>query len=165
MKEPELYMGFLRRNFLILLIPLLIGILISSFLLSGVKSQTKISQSFRMVYNLEDVDLVLALTDQAVSELRAQRFKSFYSEASDSIYKSGPLAITIDTVSIQKETAYELLLKNSVYLHQNFSVIQLNQPEISQLEPSIAKYLITGSLTGFLLGFVVSLIKEYFKNY
>lgn len=118
-----------------------------------------------MVYNLENINDTLALTDQAVSELRAQRFPSFYQKASASIYKSGPLAITIETVAGQKEISYELLLKESVYLNQNFQVVALSQPEISQVGPSIIKYLLSGMLSGFLVGLCVSLIKEYFNNY
>lgn len=165
MKESEIYLSFLKRNLLILIIPLLLGILAGSFFLSQVKSKTKISQSFRMIYNLEDVNTILALTDQAVFELRAQRFSRLFPDASDSIYKSGPLAITIDTTSGQRETAYGLLLKEAVYLGQNFSVAQLNQPEISQVEPSVIKYLLSGILAGFLGGLLLALVKEYLKNY
>lgn len=165
MPESRLYLSFIKRNLLILLLPALAGLLSGSFFLSQVKSQTKISQGFKLIYNLSDLDGALTMTDQAVAELRAQRFAGLYPAATVVIYKSGPFLVNIDAVSEQKEIAYELLLKETTYLNQNFSVIEVNRPDVSQVEPSIIKYLLSGVLIGLLLGVIASLIKEYFKNY
>lgn len=118
-----------------------------------------------MIYNLQDLNAALALTDQAVGELRAQRFDGLYPAARVAIYKSAPFLINIDAVSEQKEEAYELLLKETTYLNQNFSIIGVNKPEVSQVEPSVIKYLLSGILIGFFIGLVGSLLKEYIKNY
>jgi len=165
MKESALYLDFIKRNLLILIIPLLTGILASSFLLSQVTIQTKIAQSFKMIYNPADLNQSLALTDQAVAELRSQKFASLYPSASTTIYKSGPLLISIEAVSADNQTAYGLLLKETGYLTQNFSVTQITQPVVTRVEPSAVKYLLTGMSVGFLIGLVSALIKEYLKNY
>ena len=165
MKESSLYLSFIKRNIFFLILPALLGLLVGSFLLSQINSQTKISQSFKLIYNLQGLNEALAITDQAVEELRTQRFATFYPAATVAIYKTAPFLINIDVVSEQKEVSYELLLKEITYLNQNFSAIEVNKPEISQVEPSIFKYLLTVILIGFLLGFIAALIKEYFKNY
>lgn len=165
MNESALYINFIKRNFLILFISFLLGILVSSFLLSQIKSQTKIVQSYKMVYNVADLNQALALTDQAVAELRSQRFAASYPSSAVVIYKPGPMLINIEAISPEKEAAYGLLLKETTYLGQNFSVIAVNQPEVSLVEPSIVKYLLSGALTGFLLGLSIALLKEYLKNF
>lgn len=165
MKESALYLNFIKRNLVILVIPLLSGILLSSFLLSQVKSQTKLAQSFKMIYNLADLNQSLALTDQAVAELRSQKFASLYPSAKSVIYKSAPMLINIEAVSSDNKIAYELLLKETNYLTQNFSVSQITQPEVAQVEPSVVKYLLTGILIGFLSGLIIALSIEYLKNF
>lgn len=165
MRESALYLNFIKRNLLVLVISLLTGILLGSFLLSRVKSQTKIAQSFKMIYNLADLNQSLALTDQAVAELRSQKFASLYRSAKTVIYKSAPMLINIEAVSPDNQVAYELLLKETNYLTQNFSVSQITQPEVTQVEPSVVKYLLTGILTGFLSGLIIALSFEYLKNY
>lgn len=165
MTESGLYLNFIKRNLLFLVLPVLIGFLTGSFLLSQTQNQTKISQSFKLVYNLQELSEAFTITDQAVEELRAQRFAVLYPSATVAIYKSGPFLINIDAVSEQKEAAYELLLKETTYLNQNFFIIEVNKPEIIQVEPSIIKYLLSGILVGLVLGVVASLLKEYFKNY
>lgn len=165
MKESQLYIQFIKRNSFILVIPLLVGILVSIFLFSQVKPRTKISQSFKMEYSLENVDTILALTDQAVAELRLQRFDLHFPGSGVAVYKTAPLTINIEAISEEKNLGFELLLKESAYLRKNFSVSELSQPAIDFVEPNIFKYLLSGVLPAFLIGLIIALVKEYFKNY
>lgn len=165
MKELMLYWQFFKRNILLLLLPILIGLIISIFFYSQVATQTKISQSFRMEYSIENIDTVLALTDQAVTELRLQRFEALFPNSSVLVYKGAPLTINIETVSQDRNTGYELLLKEITYLRENFSVSELNKPAVSFTEPNAFKYFLSGILPGFLFGLATSLIREYLKNY
>lgn len=165
MKETELYINFLKRNWLFLLIPVIICLTISLYFFALIPSQTKISQTFKMDYNLANIDTILALTDQAVAQLRLQRFASLFSNSSVAIYKSAPLSISIEAISPSRDISHALLLKETDYLRQNFSVSELTNPEISQIEPNLFKHLISGLIIGGLIGLIASLVREYLKNY
>jgi len=118
-----------------------------------------------MEYSLANIDTILALTDQAVAQLRAQRFGDIYGGAAVAIFKSAPLNVSIEATSLNRDTSYALLLKETEYLRQNFSAQELTSPEIVQIEPSLFKYLISGLIIGGLIGLIVSLTREYLKNY
>lgn len=163
MKESRIYLEYLRRNWLILTAPILLCLLISLYLYSKLPAQIKATQAFKLIYNLENIQLALPLTDEAVSELRSQNFDKAYKDTSVNIYKNAPLLINIEVVSAKKQTGFEVLEKEADFLKQNFSVSKLTDPEITLEEPNLAKYLLTGILIGFLIGFSISLVKEYFK--
>ena len=165
MKESQLYFQFIKRNLLFLILPVVLGLLISLYNYAQVPTLTRISQTFKLNYNLENIDVVLALTDQAVAELREQRFENEYDATSVSIYKSSPLNISIEATASDRETSYSLLLKEIEYLRQNFPAADLFSPVITQIEPNLFKYLVSGLIIGGLIGLVISLTREYLKNY
>lgn len=165
MNESKLYINFIKRNLLFLLLPVILVLLISVYFYAQVPSKVKISQIFKMEYNLENIDTMLALTDQAVGELRSQKFADVFDNSSVLIYKSSPLNVSIDAITSSRDTSYALLLKETEYLRQNFTVSELTSPEISQLEPSLFKYSISGLIVGGLIGLIISLVREYLKNY
>lgn len=165
MKESALFINFFKRNSGLLAIPLFLGLVLSVYFYAQAQTKIQISQAFNMSYNLENINIVLALTDQAVTQTRIQNFQNFYPDSNAIIYKSSPLTVMIETQALTKEIAYELFLKESGYLRQNFSVTELTQPQIITLEPSLLKYLISGLLLGFLVGLITSLVREYFRNY
>jgi len=165
MKESELYINFLKRNWLFFLLPLLISLILSVYFYAQVPTQVKISQTFKMNYNLQNIDTILALTDQAVMQLRLQKFSDVFSESSVTIFKSAPLNISIEATSKERDNSYNLLLKEVEYLRQNFQVQDLTSPEIALIEPSLFKYLISSLIIGGLIGLIISLIREYLKNY
>ncbi len=165
MKESELYIQFIRRNSITLLVPIIVCLLASVYFYALVPSLIRISQTFKMEYSLANIDTILALTDQAVAQLRAQRFGDIYGGAAVAIFKSAPLNVSIEATSLNRDTSYALLLKETEYLRQNFSAQELTSPEIVQIEPSLFKYLISGLIIGGLIGLIVSLTREYLKNY
>lgn len=165
MKESKLFLAFLKRNLLILLLPIILGLLISVFFYSNEVPKTKIFQAFKMESGPDNQDQAFALTDQAVTELRLQGFDIFFPGSQALIYKPGPLAVGIEIMSLDKNQGYELLLKETAYLRKNFTVSTLTSPEITQIEPSVFRFLLTGVLIGFLIGLLLSLVKEYFANY
>lgn len=165
MKESQLYLEFLKRNWLFFLGPIIVSLIVAVYLYAQEPSVIKISQTFKMQYNLENIDTILALADQAVAELRSQRFGDLFANSSVSIYKSSPLSVSVEATSLNRDTSYNLLLKEVEYLRQNFLVAELTSPEISQIEPNLFKYLISGLIIGGLIGLVTSLVREYLKNY
>lgn len=165
MRESELYLNFLKRNLHSFLIPVILVLIIGTFFYVQTPSKTKISQTFRLDYNLQNINIILALTDQAVAELRSQHFESVFPDASVSIYKSAPLNVSIEAVSPDRGKSFALLLKEAEYLRQNFSTAELTVPEITTIEPSLLKYVISGLIIGGLIGLIISLIREYLKNY
>ena len=118
-----------------------------------------------MEYSIENIDVKLALADQAVSELRLQGFDKEFKNTKVSVYKSAPLSISIEVLSGDKAEGFEVLLKEKEYLRQNFSVSELTETEIVQIEPNLMKYLTGGLFSGFLLGLIISLMFEYRRNY
>lgn len=165
MKESELYLKFIQRNVLFLLIPVILSIIVSIYFYAGVATKVQISQNFKINYNLENIDTMLALTDQAVADLRAQKFASLYPDSDVSIFKNAPLSINISASSLNRDASYALLLKEADYLRQNFSIKDLTSPEIILIEPNLLKYLLSGIIIGGLIGLVISLIREYMKNF
>lgn len=163
MKESRLYLAFIKRNILLLLLPALLGLIVSMYFFAQVKTLTKVTQTFKMAYTLDNIDIILALTDQAVSELRT--LQTDEPETVSRIYKSSPLSITVEETSVNSEIAYEQLINRTAYLNSNFQVIELTKPQVSQIEPGFSKYFIAGLAGGFLLGLIITLIREYFKNY
>lgn len=125
----------------------------------------RISQTYKLTYNLDNLEWVLALTDQAVTELRAQDFAESVDGASVIIYKSSPFNITIETTSKERDRAYSLLIKEAEYLRGNFMIQELTSPEISVVEPSLFRYIMSGFIIGGILGLVTALGKEYLRNY
>lgn len=165
MRESELYLNFLKRNLYYFLIPVILVLIIGTFYYVQVPSKTKISQTFRLDYNLQNINIILALTDQAVAELRSQRFEPVLTDTSVSIYKGAPLNITVEVVSPDRSKSFTLLLKEAEYLRQNFSVAELTGPKITAIEPSLLKYIISELIIGGFIGLIISLIREYLKNY
>lgn len=165
MKESQLFLQFLRRNFLIFFLPVLISAGLSVFFYSAEKAKTKISQSFRIEYSQARENTAFAFTDQAVTELRLQSFDNLFPGSKASIYKPGPLTVSIEVISEEKNAGYELLLKETEYLRKNFTVSTLTQPEITQIEPSFFRFFLTGILLGFLAGLLTALFKEYLQNF
>ncbi len=165
MKESELFINFAKNHILALILPIILGCLISVYFYSSEPAQTKISQSFKLEYALEDINDSVTLADQAVTELRAQRFDLGFPGSQVTIYKPGPLTIAIEILAEDRNVGYGLLLKETEYLRKNFSAGALAQPQLSLVEPSLLKYLLTGMLIGFLIGLSFSLTREYLKNY
>lgn len=165
MRESKLYLNFLKRNLYYFFIPVILALLTGAFFYTQTPSKTKIYQIFRLDYNLDNINIILALTDQAVEELRSQRFELVLLDASVSIYKSAPLNITVEAVSPDRERSFALLLKEAEYLKQNFSASELTGPEIIPVEPGLLKYIISGLIIGGLIGLIISLVREYLKNY
>lgn len=165
MKESQLFLRFIKKNLLTLLLPIIVFVGLSMFLYSTEKAKTKIFQPFRVEYSQAGEDTAFALADQAVTELRLQSFDSFFPGSKASIYKPGPLTVAIEVISEDRNIGYEVLLKETEYLRKNFTVSTLTPPEITQIEPSILKFLLTGVLLGFFSGLIISLIKEYLQNF
>lgn len=165
MKESRLFIAFTRKYFVFLFFPVLLGLIISGYIYFQQSPQTKLSQSFKLEYNLENIETSLALTDQAVTELRLQNFDKYFPDSNAVIYKSGPLAITIESFSKDKTLGFQLLLKEAGYLRQNFRVSTITEPQIGLIEPNVLKYILTGLLTGFIAGLTLSLIREYLQSY
>lgn len=164
MKESGLYLAFIKRNFLILFLPALFGVIISLYFFAQVKTLTRVTQTFKLAYTLDNVDTVFALTDQAVGELRMLPYETGEG-VSVNVYKSSPLSVTIESTSGNSERSYQQLIKRAEYLNSNFQVIELTKPQISQIEPFLVKYFISGLAGGSLLGLITALVREYFKNY
>lgn len=158
-------MQFVKRNSVSLLLPIILGVFISVISYAQVPTKIRITQEYKLTFNLENIDTVLALTDQAVAELRAQRFSEVFPDSTVSIYKSAPADIVIEGTSLTRENSYGLLLKEAEFLRQNFPSQELNSPQISQIEPNLFKYLVSGLIVGGLAGLLISLIREYFRNY
>lgn len=165
MKESRLFLDFVRRNFILLFGPVFLGLLISFYIYSEQPAQNKLSQSFKFEYNLENIGSSLALAEQAATELRLRGFDSNFPDSKAVIYKGAPLTITIDVFSLDRGSGYALLLKETEYLRQNFSVSTLTEPKTSIVEPDILKFLLAGLLPGFFIGLTVSLCKEYLQKY
>lgn len=165
MRESRLYLDFLKRNIFIFVIFAGISLFINIYQYLRETSDIKVSQSFRVEYTSGNIDQASALADQAVTELRIQKFSNSFPDSGSLIYKSGPFALTIDSVSKSQETGFNLLNKHSQYLKSNFKVSELNNPQVSREEPSILKYLVTGLVLGGLAGLTLSLIRDYFRYY
>ncbi len=164
MKESRLYLAFVKRNLLLLFLPALLGSIISLYFFAQVKTLIRVTQTYKLAYTLDNINTVFALTDQAVGELRVLNFET-EEAVSVNVYKSSPISVTIESTSGNSDRSYQQLIKRAEYLNSNFQVIELTKPQISQIEPSFIKYLISGLAGGFLLGLISALIREYFKNY
>ncbi len=165
MKESRIYLDFLKRNILIFVLLIGLSLLINLYQYAQTKPQFKVSQSFRMEYSSENISNASAITDQAVTELRVQNYSNFFPGSSASIYKSGPFVINIDSISESQELSFRLLSREAEYLRSNFSVSEINAPQITREEPMVLKYLVTGLVLGGLAALTLALIKDYFKYY
>lgn len=165
MKESALFLTFISKNFILLFLPAFFGLLIGVYAYSSKPPQTKLVQSFKLEYNLENIDTASVLADQVVTELRLQEFDSGFPQSKAIVYKIGPMTIAIEVLSAGRNSGYELLLKETEYLRQNFKVSTVTEPKIIAFEPNIFKFLLTGLLTGFFLGLITALFKEYLRNY
>lgn len=165
MKESRLLLNFVTGNFLFLFLPVFFGLIIGIYAYATQIPQTKLSQSFRMEYKGENTNESFALTDQAVVELRIQDFDNLFPNTTALIYKQAPLIVSIEVLSQDKNTGFELLLKETGYLRQNFTVSTLTSPQIGIVEPNLLKYLLTGLILGFFIGLTAALTRQYLKNY
>lgn len=165
MKESRLLLTFVTSNFLFLFFPVFLGLITGIYVYTTQIPQTKLSQSFRMEYKAENISESLALTDQAVVELRLQDFDNLFPNTTALIYKPAPLVVSIEVLSLDKNKGFELLLKETEYLRQNFTVSTLTTPQIEIVEPNLIKYLLTGLIPGFLVGLTAALSRQYIKHY
>lgn len=165
MKESQLYLQFIFKNLGFLFLPVIGSLIISIYFYASMPALSRVAQTHKLQYDLENVDAVLALTDQAVTELRAQKFDLEFPESQVNIYKSSPFNVSIEATSLSRDTSYALLIKEIEYLRQNFSVKELTNPEISTIEPNLFKYLMSGFIIGGLIGLAAALTREYLRNY
>lgn len=165
MRESALYLQFLQRNLLIFSFSLYVSLAVCIYLFALEPVYHRISQTYKLTYKLDNLDQILALTDQAVTELRSQDFAEGVNGASVIIYKSSPFNITVEATSKERDRAYSLLIKEAEYLRQNFMIQELTSPEISAVEPSLFRYVMSGVIIGGILGLVTALGREYLKNY
>lgn len=165
MRESQLFLIFFKKHLVSLILLIILGCLTSIYFYSSEPSQTKISQSFKLEYALENINDTVILADQAVTELRSQQFDLGFPDSGATIYKSGPMTISIEVLARDRNIGYGLLLKETEYLRKNFSAGALTEPQLSLVEPNLFKYLLTGALIGFLAGLSFSLTREYLKNY
>lgn len=165
MKESRLYLDFLKRNILIFVLFIGLSLLINLYQYIQTKPQFKVSQSFRTEYSPENINNASAITDQAVTELRIQNYSNFFPGSSVSIYKSGPFVISVDSISESQELSFRLLSREVEYLRSNFSVSEINPPQITREEPVVLKYLVAGLVLGGVAALTLALVKDYFKYY
>lgn len=165
MKESRLYLQFIKDNLFLLFVPVVISFLIGIYFYSSEITKTKLSQSFRTEYGLENMETSMSMADQAVAELRLADFDSHFPGTQALIYKPAPLIVSIEVLSEDKNTGFELLLKETEYLKKNFSVSTLTQIQAEIIEPSLFKYFLTSIILGGFAGLSFALGREYFKNY
>ncbi len=125
-------------------------------------------RSVELNYSQDRVQDFIALADEAVASARTaglQRDLQVSSQTKAVIYKISPLAINIETSSINEAQVKEDNQKIFSYLNSRFPVKSLGREVATLRLPNIWAGLFFGVSAGFLLGLIISLIKTYLEEY
>lgn len=121
-----------------------------------------------MNYNQEDVAQKISLTDEAVSVIRSENVNSQLGVSGNttlSIFKPGPLLISLSISSTDRLSTQTVLNKSSDYLVSHYPAIIMGQDIFSIRKHNLLLGVGGGLTVGFLLGILISLIRGYFKNF
>lgn len=157
MKESRLYLNFFKSNWLVILVPTLIGILVGGYLLIARPNEYKIRQALKVINpkgSLVDSSLIAG---QVVSNLRVMRGISQFD-----VYQSGPDIIIYEVSgSNQLEEISKGIGEDA---EKNFAVKRLGNIFKSSVALPLLSFVFP-ALLGFLTGLLISLVKTYFKKY
>lgn len=168
MKESQLYLDFLRKNLLLLLIPIVL------FSLLGFYIQTSKPIFYTKTRVLEanifedDVSKRVLLIDQAVSTTRQPNVLNNLDENPDvevNLFKSAPLTVTISATSPDPLPLKESLDNVSQYLVEKYQLKIIGKDIDSANRSNVMYGILLGAAAGAICGLFISLIKTYFHRY
>lgn len=157
MRESRLYLNFFKSNWLVILVPTLMGFLVGGYFLITTPNEYKIRQALKVINpkgSLVDSSLIAG---QVVSNLRVMREVSQFD-----VYQSGP-DIVIYEVSGSNQLE-EISKGIGDDAEKNFAVKRLGNSFKSSVSWPLLSFLFP-VLLGFLTGVLISLVKTYFKKY
>lgn len=169
MTESRLYLNFFKKNFLLIIVPFLMGVFLGLVIFLSQPVNYKITGTLKVINTGSLVDSSL-VTDQVVGNLRAVSSQLINSSVvsleiykqSFTVYKSGPDTLVVEMSGAdQSEKSMEEFFE---YAENNFSVSQLGEFKLGQFDRSLFLLLIP-VVMGLTLGIILALIKSYFKNY
>lgn len=166
MRESQLYLFFIKRNVVLLLIPAIIFSLIGYFYMLSRPVSYKLQRMFEVRYADGEVQEGVTLADEVVTFIRSENIKqSLGVEATLNAYKPGPLAIYLVAESEARgelRVGADLVTK---ILTSKYSVEQIGVDVVTKKMPSVYAGFLVGFVTGALIGLFLSLLREYFRTY
>lgn len=167
MRESRLYINFFRRNFLIILLPLLFSLSLGFYYSSQIPKSIIAGQLYEMPYRAENINIQVILTDEAVSLAReSEGILGLGKEFEVRAYKTGPLSFYVSLKSA--ETAEELkenFIKVDQLLIKKFGLNKEGQLQLSIEEPNLYKLIFLFGGFGLTSGIVSALAREYFHKF
>ncbi len=167
-KESKLFLDFFRRNLLLIVLPVLIFTLVG--VLFQLSKPTIYSQNakYEMVYEVENIQNRISITDQAVSTIRSlnlQKSLELNSSTELVVFKSGPLLIDLTVNSKSVDQTSQDFNKVSNYLVDNYQVKEVGLEVPSQNRDISPLLIFIALFSGLSVGVVLSLAREYLRNY
>ncbi len=165
MRESRRYLKFFTSNGLLITVP---AVLLSAGAFYYQNQQPAVeyrSILFEMPYTESNVQSQIQLTDQAISLLREKNIQQQVGATGSTIlvYKTGPLAVKIESSSNNADVNKTNLDKLSNYLQQQFPVTQKGVIVSESRKSSPFLFAAIGTTVGLGLGILLSLIKVYFS--
>lgn len=167
-KESQAYLIYLRKNLLILFLPIVLFSLVGFYIQITKPTVYILSRLLEANIFEDDVQKKVLLIDQAVSTTRQPHVLNGLSKDSSvelQLYKSAPLTITVSAISPEP-----LVLKTGVdnlssYLEDKYKLKVVGQ-DITSVSKSNPLYgILFGATLGAICGLLISLIKTYFQTY
>lgn len=166
-KESQIYLSFLSQNILFLLIPLLIGALGGYIFTSKTTDKFDSQMLLQMRYEESNLRERSLLTDQATTVLRYPKLQEdigVNSYDKVTIFKSGPVAISLSSESVDAHSSVANLEKIETYAKSNYPIDRVSGVTTEVLPKPYLKNVFMFSVIGFSFGLILSLIKTYLRN-
>ena len=167
-KESEVYLDFIQKNLILLALPFVLGCIggwIHGYSRPLVYTSEIILQ---MDYNERNLKDRMIITDQATTLLRSQSLqRQLKLNLADkaTIYKSGPLAISVSVEGVEALETKIDLQKLEDYASQTYPVKKVAPVLTQTRDKNLIKEMIFGGIFGGVIGLILSLIKTYLKRY
>lgn len=166
-RESKLYLGFFKRNLLVLLIPALLGIFLGVVYWRSIAETFSLTRQYQMNYWQENAGNIALLADEMVTEIRSSNIRLMLGvnpQVGLSVFKSGPLLLNLEIKSNQKDLLDDAN-KIDNYVLTKFPVIRLGNDVLVTKKPEVLLFALIGFSIGSLIGMLTSLIREYFRSY
>ncbi len=168
MRESRVFINFFKNNLKTIFIIGAVLSLLAAFLAESVPDRWKVVSLYQFEYTDENINQRVIVTDQAVTLLRSSQLQEelkIPQNVKATIYKSGPLAISMTTESSTKEAAQFAISSYNRYIEANFPVRVVGSGNLELVSRNTLIAAAIGFIVGALLGVFVSLVKLYLKNF
>lgn len=168
MKELIIYIRFIKRNYLIILLFALFGFLLGFYFMTKQITFYAIEGLYEFEHTSENVDIKKLETDELISVLRGTNLShelDFSDVQTVDVYKPGPVSFHVRLTSPNRAQLKPNIDKLESFIFSRASITRLSLLELPSNTIVRFIYPVVGMMVGGLFALLISLIRTYVRNY